>query len=157
MIYCGIDPGLNGAIALYDGGTGEILHAFDVPLKKVQGRKPALDYLSLVERFSDLPSPGKSVIEQVGAMPGQGVSSMFRFGEAYGALTMLLAAERGDYFKVTPQKWKKTLKLEGLDKEAVVRRAIDLFGESASRFLKRKKDHNRAEAMLLAYYGYITR
>lgn len=155
MIYCGIDPGLHGAIALYDASTGEIVDAYDVPLKKVQGRKLALDYLSLVEHFSDLPSPDRSIIEQVSAMPGQGVSSMFRFGEAYGALTMLLAAERGYYIKVTPQKWKKTLQLEGLDKEAVVRYAIDLFGESAAHFLKRKKDHNRAEAMLLAYYAAV--
>jgi crossover junction endodeoxyribonuclease RuvC len=87
------------------------------------------------------------------ARPGQGVTSTFRFGCAYGGLKMALAACGVPFTIVTPQRWKKALGvLTGADKEASRQRALQLFPDQAAN-LVRKGDHARADAMLLAYFG----
>lgn len=95
----------------------------------------------------------RAVVEQVGARPGQGVSSMFAFGRSYGCILGVLGALGIRVQLVTPQKWKKAFSLTA-DKEVSRSRAIQRFPQIASS-LARKKDAGRAEAAFLALYGEL--
>ena len=152
--YVGIDPGLSGAVAAL---LDEDLMVYDLPVVEYKAGKHTrrrLDARSLgslipLERASDL--PGASVIiEDVHSMPGQGVSSTFGFGRACGVIEGVVAARGFSYRFVTSQKWKKAMDIPK-DKDAARLAVIQRYPESAE-FLTRKKDHNRAEAIALAYY-----
>lgn len=153
MIVGGIDPGLTGAIASWDGSN---LHIEDIPIVKAQGKKggeinmPGL--LDLIDfTFCDM---DHCYIEQVNAMPKQGVSSTFKFGYTAGALKMGILSARIPVTMVSSVKWKSELGLNS-DGEKSRSRALELF-PSYSQYFTRKMDHNRAEAALLAYYGWKT-
>jgi hypothetical protein len=146
------DPGLSGAWAVYRRlGHGEgIIGVDDIPVigENKQRRINAAELADIVREHT----PYKfAIVEQVGARPGQGVSSMFRFGQSYGTLLGILGALAIPVRHVTPSKWKGAL---GLNSEAEVSRAraIETWPGMADKF-SRKKDHNRAEACLLALYG----
>jgi crossover junction endodeoxyribonuclease RuvC len=97
--------------------------------------------------------PEHAYVEYAAARPGQGVSSMFKFGVSYGATKMALAACGVPYTIVTPAKWKPVVGIPtGSDKEASRLRALQLFPDEATS-LARKKDTGRSDAMLLAYFG----
>jgi crossover junction endodeoxyribonuclease RuvC len=144
----GIDPGLTGALALYCGGQWTLLDmpiAGDAKHRELNG--PAL--CSWLREHD----PDHAFIEFAAARPGQGVSSMFRFGCCYGALKMALTACGVPYTAVTPTKWKPAVGiLKGSDKEASRQRALQLFPDQAAN-LARRRDNARGDAMLLAYYG----
>ena len=93
------------------------------------------------------------MIEQVGAMPGQGVTSMFRFGEAYGIIKGVLGGLRLPVELVTPSVWKRELKVQK-GKESSRLRALELFPEQTDLF-KLKKHHGRADAALIALYNCL--
>ncbi len=154
MMLIGIDPGYSGAITLYWPATGEI-EVHDMPtLKDVKGRA-VLDLHSILQILEPEGDGQRAAyIEQVSAMPGQGVTSMFRFGEQYGALQMALAATKTPTHYVTPAVWKKHF---GLSREKGVSRglAMQRFPAFAETF-KRVKDDGRAEATLIALYGKET-
>ena len=95
---------------------------------------------------------GTAFVEQVGAMPKQGVSSTFRFGMAYGIIRGILAARGLPYQLVRPQVWKKAMGV-GRDKDECRLLAARMFPKQADLFV-RKKDANRAEAVLIAVYGH---
>lgn len=151
MLIYGIDPGYTGAITLYWPTTGDI-EVHDMPtMPNVKG-KTVLNMHSILEILR--PEDDKArvgFIEQVAAMRGQGVTSMFRFGEQFGALQMALAAHETPMYLVTPQKWKKHF---GLTRDKGVSRglAMQRFPKYADQF-KRVKDDGRAEATLIALYG----
>ena len=154
MLIYGIDPGFTGAITLYWPKTGDI-EVHDMPTMMNAKGKPILNHhgiLSILEPEGD----GERVawIEQVGAMPRQGVSSVWRFGEQVGALHMALAATNTPMRLVTPAKWKSYF---GLNRDKGVSRgmAMQRFPEFAEKF-KRVKDDGRAEATLIALYGKET-
>lgn len=142
-----IDPGLDGAWALIVGGTpfacGDIPTSGEGKQRRVQGRL-------LGDVIGSL-RPDRAIIEQVGARPGQGVSSMFRFGMAYGAAIAVCQTEGLPLTLVTPGVWKRHFSLIGKDKEASRQRALDLAPGLATQ-LKRKKDAGRAEAILIGLY-----
>jgi crossover junction endodeoxyribonuclease RuvC len=144
----GIDPGLSGALALCHNGQWILL---DMPIagdaKRHEVNGPELC------RWLREHKPDHAFIEYAAARPGQGVTSMFRFGVSYGSTNMALSACGVAYTVITPQKWKSAVGVPtGADKEASRQRALQLFpGEAAN--LARKKDHARADAMLLAYFG----
>jgi crossover junction endodeoxyribonuclease RuvC len=94
------------------------------------------------------------VIERVGAMPGQGVSSMFNFGRSAGIIEGVVAALRMPHTYVTPATWTKAVG-RAAGKDASRMRAMELFPSKADLF-KRVKDDGRADAALIAYY-YINR
>jgi crossover junction endodeoxyribonuclease RuvC len=98
------------------------------------------------------PADVVGIIEHVSAAPGQGVSSAFNFGKTYGTLRTALKACEVPFRTVTPAEWKRALKLPGLDKSASLEMARELWPEATC--FSRAKDHNRAEAALLAYYVY---
>lgn len=151
MIIIGIDPGFSGAIAIWRPAIRN-LYIYDMPTIPNAKGKTELDLHTL----HDLLEPEDdtrhiAVVEQVAAMRGQGVSSMFRFGQGFGAIQMALAAHKIETHYVTPVQWKKHF---GLSSDKGVSRglAMQRVPEKAHEF-KRVKDDGRAEAALLAIYG----
>ena len=151
MLIYGIDPGFTGAITLYWPETGDI-EVHDMPTMLSAKGKTVLNMHSILEILRPENDKARvAFMEQVGAMRGQGVTSMFRFGEQFGALQMALAASETPMYFVTPQKWKKFF---GLTRDKGVSRglAMQRFPKYADQF-KRVKDDGRAEATLIALYG----
>ena len=149
MISIGIDPGLTGAIAIYSDGEIE-LH--DMPVSaKTAGKGQQLNLAALHDLLRGI--DGEVWMEQVGPMPGQGVTSMFGFGRSVGQIEGVIAALGLPVQYVTPQKWKRPLGLIGRDKDAARTLAIQRFPAVAS-MLARKKDCGRADALLIAYHGW---
>ena len=150
-IYIGIDPGQTGAIAILPDQESMLANkVFDFD----DGN--ALICLKNIGReVSNGTIQAKAIIEKVGAMPKQGVSSTFKFGTNYGQWIGRLEALGIPFDFVTPQKWKKVMfdsMVKGNVKEMSRNRAQRLLPNMADR-LKRKMDHNRAEALLIALYA----
>ena len=141
----GIDPGLDGGIAILDGNAIELLET--IPTEKKTGfikRQVDAQKLSNILRvYPDL----ICYLERVASRPGQGVGSVFSFGDTYGTIRGVLGALNIPTYTISPQAWKKELKISS--KEDSLKASQDLF--SGLKF--RKKDHNIAEALLIAYYG----
>ena len=145
MIIIGIDPGLSGAIAWLEDDV--LLGTTDLPVS--DGR---IDAGLLADMILDFGHPQIVVIEKVASMPGQGVASTFKFGQSYGALLGVFGALKYDIVDVTPRRWKKDLALSS-DKELGRQMAIAKWPNMAD-LMKRKKDHGRAEAALIASWYY---
>jgi len=151
--YLGIDPGISGALAVLDKG-GAIVQIFDMPtLEYVSGKskKQRVNPQAIcaeLRLFKDRQVEG--MIEQVNAMPGQGVTSMFSFGRSLGILEGTLAGIDIPYTLVIPQVWKKAMGANA-SKDGAREMAMRLW-PSKSELFKRKKDDGRAEAALLALY-----
>ncbi len=147
MIVIGVDPGITGAIALFNSEKHTV-EVFDTP---VAGGE--IDYTGLASlmdfRFT---LADFAYIEKVHAMPKQGVSSTFKFGTTLGAVMMAVAMCNVPRILVSPTEWKMRMGLNN-DKSKSLKRAIELFPKSADSF-KLKKHDGRAEAALLAWYGY---
>ena len=154
MHIIGIDPGLTGAVAVLPEGL-----FFDTPVASVKkGGKKVYLVAEMVRIFIsyavDASSPDVHVyIEDVHAMPGQGVSSTFSFGRGYGLWEGIVAALGIPYTLVSPVRWKRAM-MDGMGKEkgASRVRAGQLFPQLADQ-LNRVKDHGRADALLIAEYG----
>ena len=139
-----IDPGaISGAFAAFADGRGVVAVG---DLAVVDGQLDAASFAHLLEAHK----PGVAVIEKVGAMPGQGVASTFKFGKACGLIEGTLAALNIPFHLVSPPVWKKSLGLRGKDKEASRALAIRLY--PSVRGLDLKKHQNRAEALLIGHW-----
>tara|TARA_R110000744_G_scaffold137891_1_gene248522 strand:+ start:293 stop:769 length:477 start_codon:yes stop_codon:yes gene_type:complete len=153
MVIYGIDPGFSGAIAIYETGLSwGKMRVYDMPIMKSAKGKTILNLSEILNILQpEDPHHNLAVIEQVGAMPNQGVSSTFRFGQGFGQLQMAIAAQKLPVQYVTPQKWKSHF---GLSRDKGVSRSVAMqrFPEIADQF-KRVKDDGRAEAALIALYG----
>jgi crossover junction endodeoxyribonuclease RuvC len=157
----GVDPGFTGAVAFLDSKSMS-LSVYDMPTLQVKSGKKMRSIIDL-HALNDLLEPEEydttiAWVEQVGAMRGQGVTSMFRFGEGFGALQMGVIAKGHQMITVTPQRWKKHFGLPGKSKEgAALARALaaNRFPANASQFA-RVKDDGRADAALIALYGLET-
>lgn len=147
MIVLGIDPGMSGSLAFFDI-THNAMRVEDVPC--FQGERREIDVYGLARIISSA-TVGHAFIEQVHAMPKQGVSSTFKFGDAYGAARGALAAFGIPMTKVPPSVWKRSLQVPATE-EGARARASELLPLHAHLW-PRKKDHNRAEAALIAEYG----
>lgn len=150
MRMLGIDPGLEGAIAWRGEGHDGVFGVYDIPTMG-EGSKRRVNGAQLAAWLRPYSFAG-AYLELVGARPGQGVSSMFRFGEATGTIAGVLQAVGIPIIRITPQVWKKHYGLIGQSKEQSRAFAVQLFPECASA-LSRKKDHQRAESLLIAAYG----
>lgn len=152
----GIDPGISGAISVFDWQTQSLLEVIDMPTLEVDSGKTKKRHISAVSLCNYLTPLFNAhvVIEKVGAMPGQGVSSMFNFGRSAGIIEGVVAALRMPSTYVTPAAWTKAVG-RAAGKDASRMRAMELFPERADLF-KRAKDDGRADAALIAYW-YITR
>jgi crossover junction endodeoxyribonuclease RuvC len=148
MITIGIDPGLTGAISIFK--NGEFVHVEDMPvIEKLTGKGKMVDAREL-RAICECAEITTYWIEDVHAMPGQGVSSMFSFGRSLGVIEGVTAGQAINY--VNPRKWKKHFGLSGKDKDAA-RTMAKLKFPDAAEHLTRKKDIGRADAILIGAYG----
>lgn len=161
MDFIGVDPGITGAVAhirvLSDGTriSCRLIDVLDIPTNTLKDtrnvEKQHIDADALAQAIKDM-DPDKMIIENVGAAPGQGVVSMFRFGYA-AALPAGIAAGLGvPVVKIFPKEWMRVVRLPSGDPNASRAKVAALFPAFAAS-VKRKKDHNRADAILLAYAG----
>lgn len=156
-IIIGIDPGLSGAIVIDNDGEIEVLDMPTVEVMRSNKKKRELNLAALstiLYGVSQRIGNVRAFVEQVGAMPGQGTSSMFSFGKSYGATLGILAAFEIPVTHVTPQRWQKALQVRG-GKDGSRLRASELM-PSAAHFWPLVKHDGRAEAALIGYYGKMT-
>ena len=159
MLIIGIDPGIAGSICFFqDGKIVDVIEMPNMPegkknKKQVNGAK-LFHEISL--RIKDIKKENiKVVIEQVSAMPGQGVTSMFNFGQSFGILKGLCSAMQLPMYFVRPAKWKKYFNLINSEKDASRTKAIEIFPYFSSK-LSKKKESNKADAILIASFYYET-
>jgi crossover junction endodeoxyribonuclease RuvC len=159
MLVIGIDPGISGSICFFQ--NGKIINVVEMPTmtegkknkKQVNGSQI---FNEISERIKKLDKKDiKVVIEQVSAMPGQGVTSMFNFGQSFGILKGICSAMQLPMYFVRPAKWKKYFNLINSEKDASRTRAIEIFPYFSGQ-LSRKKDSNKADAILIASFYYET-
>lgn len=152
MIFLGIDPGISGALAFYNTLSND-LEVFDMPTISVQrgGKNKTEVSPQLVSNIIAAHRPNCAFLERVGAMPGQGVTSVFSFGRSAGILEGVLAAYDIRTTIVPPPTWMKALNIRA-GKDGSRQRAMELFPQRADLFA-RKKDDGRSDAALIAYYG----
>ena len=159
MLIIGIDPGISGSICFFE--DGKILEVIEMPVmtegkknkKQVNGAQIYNEFLKRINKKKD--DKIRVVIEQVSAMPGQGVTSMFNFGQSFGILKGICSAMQLPMFFVRPAKWKKYFNLINSQKDASRTRAIEIFPYFSTQ-LSKKKDSNKADAILIASFYYET-
>ena len=153
MRIIGIDPGLSGALAILD--DIKIFDMFDMPIMpEGKKNKNQLNSAQLVKIIKSHILPDKDtfvIVEQVSAMPGQGVTSMFNFGQTFGAIKGICTSLNLPIFYVRPAKWKKHFDLINSSKDASRTKAIEMYPSISDR-LRKKKDVNKADAILIARY-----
>ena len=159
MLIIGIDPGISGSICFFK--NGKILDVIEMPTmtegkknkKQVNGSQI---YNEIFKRVNELETSDiRVIVEQVSAMPGQGVTSMFNFGQSFGILKGICSAMQLPIYFVRPAKWKKYFNLINSEKDASRTRAIEIFPHFSSQ-LSKKKDANKADAILIASFYYET-
>ena len=159
MLIIGIDPGISGSICFLD--NGKILDVIEMPImtdgkknkKQVNGSQVYNEISKRINQFEK--NQIRVVIEHVSAMPGQGVTSMFNFGQSFGILKGICTAMQLPLYFVRPTKWKKYFNLLNSEKDASRTRAIEIFPYFSSQ-LSRKKDSNKADAILIASFYHET-
>ena len=159
MLVIGIDPGISGSICFFH--EGQIIDVVEMPTmaegkknkKQVNGSQIFNEISERIKKFEK--KDIKVVIEQVSAMPGQGVTSMFNFGQSFGILKGICSAMQLPMYFVRPAKWKKYFNLINSDKDASRTKAIEIFPYFSGQ-LSRKKDSNKADAILIASFYYET-
>ena len=159
MLIIAIDPGINGAICFFE--NGQVKDVLEMPTmaegkknkRQINGSQIYNEINRVITKIQN--QEVRVVIEQVSAMPGQGVTSMFNFGQSFGILKGICSAMKLPMYFVRPTKWKKYFNLIKTSKDASRSRAIEIFPK-ASEKLKRKKDSNKADAILIASYYYNT-
>ena len=159
MLIIGIDPGISGSICFFE--DGKVIDIVEMPSmadgkknkRQVNGAQIYNEISLRIKNFNK--EDIRVVIEQVSAMPGQGVTSMFNFGQSFGLIKGVSAALRLPIFFVRPTKWKKYFNLINSEKDASRTKAIQIFPYISSE-LSKKKDANKADAILLASFFFET-
>ena len=159
MLIIGIDPGISGAICFFE--DGEVKEIIDMPVmadgkknkRQINGPQVYNEILKRINKFQK--KDMIVVIEQVSAMPGQGVTSMFNFGQSFGVLKGICSAMQLSMFFIRPAKWKKYFGLIKTEKDASRTKVIEIFPYISSQ-LSRKKDSNKADSVLIASFFYNT-
>ena len=160
MLIIAIDPGINGAICFFE--NGEVKDVLEMPTM-AEGKKNKRQvnghqmYNEISSRIKGHDAQNINVIvEQVSAMPGQGVTSMFNFGQSFGVIKGICAAMQLPIFFVRPAKWKKYFELINSSKDSSRTKAIEMYPSISSQ-LSKKKDVNKSDAILIARFYYETR
>ena len=159
MFIIGIDPGISGAICFFE--NGKILDVIEMPTmnegkknkRQVNGAQIYNEIFKRINKNHD--KDIRVVVEQVSAMPGQGVTSMFNFGQSFGIIKGICSAMQLSLYFVRPAKWKKYFNLINSEKDASRTRAIEIFPYFSSE-LSKKKDSNKADAILIASFYHET-
>ncbi len=155
MFIIGIDPGITGAICFFE--NGKIIDVIEMPnmpegkknKRQVNGAQITNEITSRIKKIDK--KNVKVVIEQVSAMPGQGVTSMFNFGQSFGVLKGICSALQLSVFFVRPVKWKKYYNLINSNKDSSRTKAIEVFPYISEKLTK-KKDSNKADAILISSF-----
>ena len=155
MFIIGIDPGISGAICFFESDI--IKDVIEMPVmadgkkNKRQINGPQI-VNEIQKRIENIPKKNIFVVvEHVSAMPGKGVTSMFNFGQSFGVIKGICAAMQLPIFFVRPLKWKKYFNLINTQKDASRTKAIEIFPK-ISPILSKKKDANKADAILIASF-----
>ena len=153
MSIIGIAPVLSGGIAMLD--DLKIFDIYDMPImsegKKNKNQLNSAQLVNIIKK-NIIPSGDTFlIVEQVSAMPGQGVTSMFNFGQTFGSIKGICAALNLPIFFVRPAKWKKHFDLINSSKDASRTKVIEMYPSISPR-LSKKKDVNKADAILIARY-----
>jgi len=152
MVLVGIDPGVSGALCIIK--DKKVSMVCDMPTMidgtKTKKQINAVELANILSR-ENITSNDKVILESVSAMPGQGVTGMFSFGQSFGAIKGVCAALKLPLILVRPVKWKKHFNLLNSDKDASRTKVIEMYPYIASE-VSRKKDANKADAILLAKY-----
>ncbi len=158
MILIGIDPGLSGAIAILE--DKKVLNLHEMPVmaegKKNKKQLNSAQLVNLIKEYANDSDEVAVIVEQVNAMPGQGVTSMFNFGQTFGAIKGICAALKLPIFFVRPSKWKKHFELINSSKDSSRTKTIEMY-PTLSNQLSKKKDVNKSDAILIARFYYDTR
>ena len=158
MKIIGIDPGLSGAIAFFE--NKKVINIYEMPvMSEGKKNKRQINSAQLVKILRDNIQANDEVsvvVEQVNAMPGQGVTSMFNFGQSFGAIKGVRAALNLPIFFVRPSKWKKHFELINSSKDSSRTKVIEMY-PSLSSHLSKKKDANKSDAILIARFYSETR
>ena len=152
MIF-GIDPGVSGAISILQ--NKKVIEVYDMPTmidgKKNKKQVNGSQLTNIFKEKMDLNKEIAVVVEHVNAMPGQGVTSMFNFGQSFGVIKGVCSALSLPIYFIRPTKWKKHFNLIKTNKDASRTKVIEIYPEISSK-LSRKKDSNKADAILIARY-----
>ena len=158
MKIIGIDPGLSGAIAVMH--DKKVMNMYDMPVmaegKKNKRQLNSSQLVNIIKENINEDEDTIVVVEQVNAMPGQGVTSMFNFGQTFGAIKGVCAALKLPIFFVRPSKWKKHFELINSSKDASRTKVIEMY-PTLSDQLAKKKDVNKSDAILIARFFVETR
>ena len=158
MKIIGIDPGLSGAIAITQ--DNKVLEIYDMPVmaegKKNKRQINSAQLVNIIKENTKSNEDIAVVVEQVNAMPGQGVTSMFNFGQTFGAIKGVCAALKLPIFFVRPSKWKKYFELINSSKDSSRTKVIEMYPSLSSQ-LSKKKDVNKSDAILIARFFNETR
>jgi crossover junction endodeoxyribonuclease RuvC len=152
VVVLGVDPGIRGGLAivrLLESGP-HLVDAIDIPVIG-SGAKERVDAIALQQWLLNH-GPYRAFVERAQAMPKQGASSGFKYGRAVGSLEAIITVCNIPLEFVEPSLWKRALRLRGKDKEGARQLALQQFPH-AHHLLKRKADHQRAEAALIGYFG----
>ena len=153
MIIFGIDPGVSGAISVLE--NKKVIEVFEMPTmidgKKSKRQVNGAQVTNIIKEKLDKNKEIIVVVEHVNAMPGQGVTSMFNFGQSFGVIKGICSALSLPIYFVRPVKWKKHFNLIKTNKDASRTKVIEIYPEISSK-LSRKKDSNKADAILIARY-----
>ena len=159
MLIIGIDPGISGSICFFE--DGKIIDVVEMPtMTEGKKNKRQVNGSQIFNEISQRIHKSENheirvIIEQVSAMPGQGVTSMFNFGQSFGILKGICSSMQLPMYFVRPAKWKKYFNLINSEKDASRARAIEIFPYFSSQ-LSKKKDSNKADAILIASYYHET-
>ena len=153
MIIIGIDPGVSGAISIME--NKKVIEIHDMPTmidgKKNKKQVNGSQVTNIIKETLNQTREIIVVVEHVNAMPGQGVTSMFNFGQSFGVIKGICSALGLPIYFVRPTKWKKHFNLIKTNKDASRTKVIQVYPEISSQ-LSRKKDANKADAILIARY-----
>ena len=153
MIIFGIDPGVSGAISVLE--NKKVVEVFDMPTmidgKKNKRQVNGAQVTNIIKERLGNKEEVIIVVEHVNAMPGQGVTSMFNFGQSFGVIKGICSALSLPIYFVRPTKWKKHFNLINTNKDASRTKAIQIYPEISSK-ISRKKDSNKSDAILIARY-----
>ena len=152
MIF-GIDPGVSGAISILQ--NKKVIEVYDMPTmidgKKNKKQVNGSQVSNIIRERLNENNEIIVVVEHVNAMPGQGVTSMFNFGQSFGVIKGVCSALSVPIYFVRPTKWKKYFNLIKTNKDASRTKVIEVYPEISGK-LSRKKDSNKADAILIARY-----
>ena len=158
MKIIGIDPGLSGAVAVMQ--DKKVINIYDIPVmaegKKNKRQLNSSQLVNIIKENIHEDEETIVVVEQVNAMPGQGVTSMFNFGQTFGAIKGVCAALKLPIFFVRPSKWKKHFELINSSKDASRTKVIEMY-PTLSGQLAKKRDVNKSDAILIAKFYFETK